>query len=185
MLSLKDREIYEIIIVEIENYKSSDHDKMSKRINYAAKSPALDTALNNIFLKTAMINLELKYYYEEVIGVSKYILEQYLTGKSIGVQLYIKEINTFYKEKLIGRLNKLKDTIKNDIPIKISEIQETHQRIRKDQSKLSKMKQDPRYNNMQQWGIQLSLERVIEIDSKLMNLTKLLNYIIEKQKEQQ
>jgi len=185
MLSLKDREIYEIIIVEIENYKSSDHDKMSKRINYAAKSPALDTALNNIFLKTAMINLELKYYYEEVIGVSKYILEQYLTGKSIGVQLYIKEINTFYKEKLIGRLNKLKDTIKNDIPIKISEIQETHQRIRKDQGKLSKMKQDPRYNNMQRWGIQLSLERVIEINSKLMNLTKLLNYIKEKQEEQE
>jgi hypothetical protein len=118
MLSLKDREIYEIIIVEIENYKSSDHDKMSKRINYAAKSPALDTMLNNIFLKTAMINLELKYYYEEVIGVSKYILEQYLTGKSIGVQLYIKEIDTFYKEKLIRRLNKLKDTIRSDIPIK-------------------------------------------------------------------
>ena len=130
MLSLKDREIYEIIIVEIENYKSSDHDKMSKRINYAAKSPALDIILNNIFLKTAMINLELKYYYEEVIGVSKYILEQYLTGKSIGVQLYIKEIDTFYKEKLIGRLDKLKDTIRSDIPIKISEIQETHQRIR-------------------------------------------------------
>ena len=42
MLSLKDREIYEIIIVEIENYKNSDHDKMSKRINYAAKSPALE-----------------------------------------------------------------------------------------------------------------------------------------------
>jgi len=185
MLSLKDREIYEIIIVEIENYKSSDHDKMSKRINYAAKSPALDIALNSIFLKTAMINLELKYYYEEVIGVSKYILEQYLTGKSIGVQLYIKEINTFYKEKPIVGLNKLKDTIENDIPIKISEIQETHQRIRKDQDKLNKMKQDPQYNNMQQWGIQLSLERVIEIDSKLMNLTKLLNYIIEKQKEQE
>ena len=185
MLSLKDREIYEIIIVEIENYKSSDHDKMSKRINYAAKSPALDTILNNIFLKTAMINLELKYYYEEVIGVSKYILEQYLTGKSIGVQLYIKEIDTFYKEKLIGRLDKLKDTIRSDIPIKISEIQETHQRIRKDQDKLNKMKQDPQYNNMQRWGIQLSLERVIEIDSKLMNLTKLLSYITEKQKEQE
>ena len=185
MLSLKDREIYEIIIVEVENYKSSEHDRMSTRINYAAKSPALDTILNNIFLKTAMINLELKYYYEEVIGVSKYILEQYLTGKSIGVQLYIKEIDTFYKEKLIGRLDKLKDTIRSDIPIKISEIQETHQRIRKDQDKLNKMKQDPQYNNMQQWGIQLSLERVIEIDSKLIKLTKLLNYITEKQKEQE
>jgi hypothetical protein len=185
MLSLKDREIYEIVIVEIENYKSSDYDKMSKRINYAAKSPALDTILNNIFLKTAMINLELKYYYEEVIGVSKYILEQYLTGKSVGVQLYIKEIDTFYKEKLIGRLDKLKDTIRSDIPIKISEIQETHQRIRKDQDKLNKMKQDPKYNNLQQWGIQLSLERVMEIDSKLINLTKLLNYITEKQKEQE
>jgi hypothetical protein len=46
------------------------------------------------------------------------------------------------------------------------------------------MKQDPQYNNMQQWGIQLSLERVMEIDSKLINLTKLLNYITEKQKEQ-
>jgi predicted nucleic acid-binding Zn-ribbon protein len=108
-----------------------------------------------------------------------------LTGKSIGVQLYIKEIDTFYKEKLIGRLNKLKDTIRKDIPIKISEIQETHQRIRKDQDKLNKMKQDPQYNNMQQWGIQLSLERVREIDSKLINLTKLLNYITEKQKEQE
>jgi len=49
----------------------------------------------------------------------------------------------------------------------------------------NKMKQDPQYNNMQQWGIQLSLERVIEIDSKLINLTKLLNYITEKQKEQE
>jgi hypothetical protein len=47
------------------------------------------------------------------------------------------------------------------------------------------MKQDPQYNDMQRWGIQLSLERVIEIDSKLMNLTKLLNYITEKQKEQE
>ena len=82
-------------------------------------------------------------------------------------------------------MDKLKDTIRSDIPIKISEIQETHQRIRKDQDKLNKMKQDPQYNNMQQWGIQLSLERVIEIDSKLINLTKLLNYITEKQKEQE
>ena len=61
----------------------------------------------------------------------------------------------------------------------------THQRIRKDQDKLNKMKQNPQYNNMQQWGIQLSLERIIEIDSKLINLTKLLNYITEKQKEQE
>ncbi len=94
-------------------------------------------------------------------------------------------LTTFYKEKLIGRLDKLKDTIRSDIPIKISEIQETHQRIRKDQDKLNKMKQDPQYNNLQQWGIQLSLERVIEIDSKLINLTKLLNYITEKRKEQE
>ena len=69
--------------------------------------------------------------------------------------------------------------------MKISEIQETYQRIRKDHDKLNRMEQDPQYNNMQQWGIQLSLERVIEIDSKLIKLTKLLNYITEKQKEQE
>jgi hypothetical protein len=184
MLSPKDREIYEIIIVEIDNYKCSEHDKMSQRINCVAKSPALETTLNNIFLKTAMINLELKYYYEETIGISKYILEQYLIGKSIGVQIYLKEIDTLYKEKLLGKLTKLKDTIKNEIPTKISEIQETQTRVRKDYDKLNKMKQDSQYNDMQRWGIQLSLERTSEIKSRLENLTRLLNYIAEKQKEQ-
>ena len=40
----------------------------------------------NIFLKTAIIIIELKYYYKEVISVSKYILENYLIGQSIGVK---------------------------------------------------------------------------------------------------
>ncbi len=60
MLSLKGREIYEIIIMEIERIKCSKHEKMSKRINYIAKSPALEQTMRNKFLKTAMINLELK-----------------------------------------------------------------------------------------------------------------------------
>ena len=42
-----------------------------------------------------MIIMELKYYYEEVISIAKNILENHLIGQSIGVKLYLQEINTF------------------------------------------------------------------------------------------
>ncbi len=49
MLQPKDREAYEIIIMEIENYNCSDYVKWSKRINHIAESPALEMTLKTSF----------------------------------------------------------------------------------------------------------------------------------------
>ena len=46
MLQPKYREIYEIIIMEIENYKCSDYKKW---INHIAESPALEMTLKTFF----------------------------------------------------------------------------------------------------------------------------------------
>ena len=113
------------------------------------------------------------------MSISQYILGQYLTGKSVGVQIYLREIDTFYKEKSIKELSKLSETLVNEISTKLLEIQETQQRIRQDQDKLVRRKSDLQYNDMQQWGIELSIEKIIEIDSKMIRLTKLLTYIAE------
>jgi len=137
----------------------------------------------NIFLKTAIIIIELKYYYEEVISVSKYILENYLIGQSIEFKLYLREIDTFYEERPIKEVSKSSKIFKKEIHTKLIEIQETQERIKQDQDRLIKIILNSHYEDMHQWGINLSLERLSEMNLRFVNLIKLLNYVKEKVKE--
>jgi hypothetical protein len=137
----------------------------------------------NIFLKTAIIIIELKYYYKEVISVSKYILENYLIGQSIGVKLYLREIDTFYEERPIKEVSKSSKIFEKEIHTKLIEIQETQERIKQDQDRLIKIILNSQHKDMHQWGINLSLERLSEMNLRFVNLIKLLNYVKENVKE--
>jgi hypothetical protein len=129
------------------------------------------------FSKAAMIIMELKYYYEEVISIAKYILENHLIGQSIGVKLYLQEINTFYKERPIKEVIEIRKISKEEIHTKLIEIQETQERITEDQDRLIKTILSSQHKDMHQWGLNISLERLSEMSLRLVNMTKLLEYI--------
>jgi len=106
-----------------------------------------------------------------------------LIGQSIGVKLYLREIYTFYEERPIKEVSKSSKIFEKEIHTKLIEIQETQERIKQDQDRLIKIILNSQYKDMHQWGINLSLERLSEMNLRLVNLIKLLYYVKEKVKE--
>ena len=106
-----------------------------------------------------------------------------MIGQSIGVKLNLREIDTFYKERPIKEVSKSSKIFEKEIHTKLIEIQKTQERIKQDQDRLIKIILNSQHKDMQKWGINLSLERLSEMNLRFVNLIKLLNYVKEKVKE--